>query len=327
MKCHISNSPHWQAAQLFKLTTSLRHDQDEIYSKFLMLVREKAPLKAQIEAVLSTDRFTAEEDVVRIADEKTTILCSHQDLVQQYNRDMHNKFFQQPDVTSCTPVLSSVSPALTGPAEPEVQKWAQDPAFHGIPQADVGTRVLIYLAPATDHGAACPYNLGDQGHITELHMQHCSTTPFVEAISVRLIKDGSVHTFTRTISAKKSFHGTSYTRATFPLRVCIPKTVGLLHNCGTDATFKEWLAKEHFHTLTDVSIGSKIMLTANINLKQGAANGAIGTVLDITYDDNQEIRKFTVLLPRTGAVIPVYRLSYASMYKNSKRYDILRQHS
>eukprot|EP00798_Chlamydomonas_sp_ICE-L_P025219 gene25219-10864_t len=140
---------------------------------------------AQIEAVLTTDRFIAEEDVVRIADEKTTILCSHQDLVQQYNKDMHNKFFQQLDVTSCTPVLSSVSPATSGPAEPEVQKWAQDPAFHGIPQADVGTRVLIYLAPATEHRAACPYNLGDQGHITELHMQPRSTTPFVEAISLK----------------------------------------------------------------------------------------------------------------------------------------------
>jgi ribose/xylose/arabinose/galactoside ABC-type transport system permease subunit len=44
------------------------------------------------------------------------------------------------------------------------------------------------------------------------------------------------------------------------------------------ASLDGWLADERFHQLHAVAVGAKVILTANMDLSVGAANGAAGTV-------------------------------------------------
>eukprot|EP00798_Chlamydomonas_sp_ICE-L_P000316 gene316-biopygen13014 len=92
------------------------------------------------------------------------------------------------------------------------------------------------------------------------------------------------------------------------------------HNCGKNDGLERFLEEKHFHHLKEVSIGAKVMLTNNINLKKGAANGSTGIVLDIAFDAQKNVRNFTVLLHRSNKVIKVYRTTFRTVYAQGCRF-------
>lgn len=62
----------------------------------------------------------------------------------------------------------------------------------------------------------------------------------------------------------------------------------------SEQKMRRWVYKKHFHTLPQLAVGALVRVTANLNLKKGASNGAIGTVLGFRragpHDDIVEIR-------------------------------------
>ena len=70
---------------------------------------------------------------------------------------------------------------------------------------------------------------------------------------------------------------------------------------------QEWLAAKHFHTLPEVAVGCKLMLTTNIDLSSKACNGAIGTATGVTYRAGRV--SCVVLQLETGAAVTVRRMT------------------
>ena len=316
-QCHITKSIHWSKSVLHRLTVSLRHTKDPDYSGFLQHIREEKPTQTYIDKVLTKDMYINKDQVIDEATEETTILCSHQKQVQQYNMAIQHKRFPSIPQDSMVNIQPSLSPSSNSAP---IQAWAHEAKFHSFTQAAVGMRVLIYMdALNSDNASPPPYRVGDQGIITELHADE--TTPDnIQSVIVRLIKDGTYHTFTRTVQSTCTQDGIRYTRCTFPLRSCLPRTVPLKHNAEDQPDLKSWIEKDNFHLLTEVSIGSKVIITSNISLEKGSANGALGTVIDITLGDDDSIRCFTVLLSHNNVMQKVFRTTYESLHKHSKRY-------
>eukprot|EP00798_Chlamydomonas_sp_ICE-L_P003121 gene3121-biopygen20880 len=325
--CHITRSVHWARGTMHNLTLSVRHAKDPRYSKFLELVREKVPLLEQIKEVLTADMYIPADQVVYTACEDTTILCSHHEEVQEYNMGLLNKWFP----TINPEDLQTVQPHITPETEDEdLLTWASDPTFHSMDEVGIGMRVLIYTPPPQPTSVfeqqlpalRQPYQLGDQGIVTALSREAavgCSTI-IITSISVKLLKDNTMYTFTRTIQSTRRSEGHTYTRSTFPLRLCKRTTVHMKHNCGKNDGLERFLEEKHFHHLKEVSIGAKVMLTNNINLKKGAANGSTGIVLDIASDAEKNVRNFTVLLHKSNKVIKVYRTTFRTVYAQGCRF-------
>ena len=83
---------------------------------------------------------------------------------------------------------------------------------------------------------------------------------------------------------------------------------GSAASCHTEAA-KSFLAEPKFHLLTHVAVGARVLLTHNVTLKKGAANGVPATVEEIIYGDGPatHIVSFRVRIVATGVVQPVSR--------------------
>jgi len=75
-----------------------------------------------------------------------------------------------------------------------------------------------------------------------------------------------------------------------------------------------------FHKLTALAVGARVMLTSNIDLPAGAANGAIGTVEEWTTNRKAEINMIKVRLHATHTIVKVRRTDFDNCYHNNKKY-------
>jgi ATP-dependent DNA helicase PIF1 len=104
------------------------------------------------------------------------------------------------------------------------------------------------------------------------------------------------------------------------------RTVGILSNAGGDTAAGEWLRDHSFHTLTEVALGARVMLTCNGGMvAPGSVNGSCGTVMGLEYGKVPEKYKYpgqaaevlmTVLvrMDDTGQVQAIRRTKYSSLY-------------
>jgi hypothetical protein len=61
-------------------------------------------------------------------------------------------------------------------------------------------------------------------------------------------------------------------------------TVDILSNAAGDTVSGEWLRDRSFHTLTEVALGARVMLTCNGGMvAPGSVNGSCGTVMELEY--------------------------------------------
>jgi hypothetical protein len=83
---------------------------------------------------------------------------------------------------------------------------------------------------------------------------------------------------------------------------------------------KKWILDEEFYTLSEVAIGAAVIVTANINLRVDASNGARGIVQSIESKDGQ-VEKIAVRLCGTNKLITVrVRSKTANLYNDAKHY-------
>ena len=80
----------------------------------------------------------------------------------------------------------------------------------------------------------------------------------------------------------------------------------------------DWVNAKDFHTLPEVAVGCKVMLTYNIDLSQRACNGALGQVTGLTYRSGR-ISCVNVELQEGVALIAVRRLTVGSTARRRGR--------
>jgi ATP-dependent DNA helicase PIF1 len=102
--------------------------------------------------------------------------------------------------------------------------------------------------------------------------------------------------------------------------------VGVLSNTGGDSNSGEWLRNSTFHTLTQVAVGARVMLTCNGGaVAPGSVNGSCGTVVGLEYGPVPDKYKYpgqsatalmTVLvrMDDTGQVQAIRRTKYGSLF-------------
>lgn len=105
--------------------------------------------------------------------------------------------------------------------------------------------------------------------------------------------------------------------------------VALHTNAASVEDLQQWLhpqdddhqpVHDHFHRLTCIAKGARVMLTSNMDLTVGAANGALGTVLDWTCDGKNNINMILVTLDTSQVTICVRRTDFRNMCHDGKRY-------
>lgn len=73
----------------------------------------------------------------------------------------------------------------------------------------------------------------------------------------------------------------------------------------------QWLQKQNFHLLPLICVGARVALTRNLDLRKGATNGAVGTVVSINFSTRgkykDDISSIVVQLDCTGKQVSVYR--------------------
>jgi len=93
------------------------------------------------------------------------------------------------------------------------------------------------------------------------------------------------------------------------VRVPIMCTAGT----NTSRDISTWMADARFHTLPEVAVGARVMLTRNVNVCIGAVNGALGIVTNIHYGPphktymydgcpTQVIKSISIQLQHSGKV-------------------------
>lgn len=83
--------------------------------------------------------------------------------------------------------------------------------------------------------------------------------------------------------------------------------------------YNTWLADPNFHRLSEVALGSRVMLTCNMKSLQKGVNGDIGTVTAFSDDTTSliSIKIIYVRLDRTTEVVAIYRSTTTSTWRNS----------
>lgn len=232
--------PYFKAAAKHNLTESVRHLADPVYSKFLSEVRTTRPTQEQIDNVLGPaagmDRscFISEEDIYERASKDTTILCSHLKDVHVYNKAILKASFATASIQELPikhhEVLRQAdkqNPAFQHiPYPAEIETWINHPAFHTLPQAAIGAKVI------------CTHNLnmagivnGTLGTIVDLIYNNKGQLFKV----VVLQENGSTVPYLQSVQKNKCLEGREFTKCAFPLMLAYAMTGHKVRNMAIDA--------------------------------------------------------------------------------------------
>ncbi len=313
---HITASTFWPLVKCYKLVHSERHTEDAEFSKFLAFVREKRPTAEMISEVLTRCTITA-EGVLEEADEDTKILCSHREQVKEYNTQLSRKFFPGiPD--DAVPVAASITPAVDPAQLPQaLRAWASDANFHSLVAAAPTLRVMLTTAVPGPVSAAV---YGAMARIEEVHLGG-STACGVEAITIRFDSDGSMLRLERSEVQTKVLGNIKYTMRTFPLRPCVLVPTPITTNAADEPDLQEWVSKDtrQFTALQEIAVGGRAMITANINLPKGAANGATCIVREIVFNTDSSVKAIIVQMDHNGHMQRVTRSTTNQHHHNCKQ--------
>lgn len=102
--------------------------------------------------------------------------------------------------------------------------------------------------------------------------------------------------------------------------------VAIRSNAAGNPDMAEWLQPwdtiDDFHELQTVAVGARVMITRNLDLAAGAANGALGTVTAIEWNNkrSKDIKAIRVRLDTHHRTVRVTRSSYTATYHDGHRY-------
>ena len=325
-RCHISSASKWSEVLKFNLTCSLRHAADPEYSAFLSIIRLQEPTAKQIEDALPNELYMDAAAVVTTATEHTTVLCSHLEQVDAYNPALLAKFFPPDDAAACVDIPPLLLPAT---ADKAVERWATDPNFHCVPRLAVDSRVMVSDNAASLLGQPPSYLCGDMARVVTITPGIGMDPSDIHSITIKLDRDGSLHTVTRTVSSSKRFNRVMYKRYTFPLRSCTVFDVQMrVRGDPGEDNIQPWIEEKGFHHLTKVCVGARVVLTHNVEQPKGAANGAPGVVEQVCFDDANRswVKSIKVRLTETGLLYSLSRSTTAdNATSNATKY--VRTHS
>ncbi|KAG2482459.1 hypothetical protein HYH03_018605 [Edaphochlamys debaryana] len=92
--------------------------------------------------------------------------------------------------------------------------------------------------------------------------------------------------------------------------------IGPIHMCRVDHDVTDpimlnrlstWLQDPDFHTLPQVAVGARVMITQNLALQKGSVNGATGVVQALEVGGGGDVVSIEVLLDHNGGVVKVGR--------------------
>jgi hypothetical protein len=87
--------------------------------------------------------------------------------------------------------------------------------------------------------------------------------------------------------------------------------------------FRRWFNRKHFHTMPTFAVGARAILTSNLDLRVGAANGATGIIHSFgrvtPADPTSRVHWIKVLLD-TGSIVRVARTKRDRTWHNRLRY-------
>jgi ATP-dependent exoDNAse (exonuclease V) alpha subunit len=101
------------------------------------------------------------------------------------------------------------------------------------------------------------------------------------------------------------------------------QNVPLHTNAGNVQELKEWTQGTNFHQLPFVAVNAKVILTNNLEtslFRKGAANGTIGTVIDVSTKQDGSISSVSFQLQDTGNEVKVVRSLIKIKYHEGKAF-------
>ena len=216
--CHITSNPHWPVAEKHRLETSYRHANDPVFAAFLNRIRLHPVDQSAVDEVLA-DCYISREDVHGYIHPNTTILCSHCERTDEYNRMAMGKLFPPTDVAPvCARVSHPPDVDLLSAADRQwYHTWMTDPKFHRLPLIAVGAKVMLTTNMTNlENGAN-----GDVGYITSWR---CDSDGNVQTISVYLTRPNKTIRVCRTLSKQTTHSCGKYRKTTFPLALAYAMT-------------------------------------------------------------------------------------------------------
>ena len=214
--CHLSSHPSWRMAHKHFLPYSERHANDGVLATFLNIIRQRKPTQAEIDACFTADMYITEDAAIAMADQNTTVLCTHVKPMADINDKVVRRVFAQDEVHK---VDITTNADLSND---RAAKWVWQSGFHTLPCAAVGARVMLTYNRDIKKGAVN----GATGIITRIehgkyppscaYLGHPATT--ITGIHVKLDHSGEEFRVGR--SKTLYFYDTGATRykkSTFPL--------------------------------------------------------------------------------------------------------------
>jgi hypothetical protein len=86
-----------------------------------------------------------------------------------------------------------------------------------------------------------------------------------------------------------------------------------------DAVTVEWANSPGFHEMRTIAVGCPVMITKNVDIRNGAVNGAFGTVAKFEKNGQNEVNRIIVRLD-CGSEIGLNRTVYERLYVHGKAY-------
>ena len=215
LACDITLCPHFQAATKHNLPFSVRHVDDPEFGTFLDIARVRPPTEDEIDAVITQDMYCEEEALIETLVEEDLTLCSHKVDCFDINKQVLPIFFPNADIHQ-TPVLvmedhqgqRGRSHISIDDLPDEVQEWATDQEFHGLPAICIGARVML-----TDNMKKPGCVNGAMGTVTHITLKD----GIANKVHIKLESQGNVVTLSRSSEDRRSFNFKTYYKRTFPL--------------------------------------------------------------------------------------------------------------
>lgn len=222
--CHISTSPHYQLAvrqgRCQHLSVSLRHAQDPEFCRFLDKIRVEEISEEELQAALPPELHISEREVVQqcVQDPATTVLCTHKEDVQAYNKAILQGLQQAGKVDEVfrTPLDTDACDV------PELHAWLQQPQHHTLRRVAVGARVMfthnLDLAQNAANGAT--------GTVTQVatSVSRLSSQQEPSVLHVRMDGSGCTIRVRRSAIYVRYHDGLAYRKCAFPLTLAYAMT-------------------------------------------------------------------------------------------------------
>lgn len=134
-QCHISNSIWWKYIRWHHFISSVRHEKDGPYLRFLNILRFRRPTQDEIDDVLS-DCLTSEEEALASATLETTILCTHNKDVDRFNSAILMRLLSPSKIVQL-PLLTNA------PFESFSKNWILNENFYTLKEVAIGASVVV----------------------------------------------------------------------------------------------------------------------------------------------------------------------------------------